>query len=224
MNKFAFINNPDSSQEELEKLALQVRKRIDDYLHFIDCDTLLKSSESSALIFGGAVRDSIANQEIHDVDILTLPKATKEISLILQKHSFKVMHKYNLDIATLYENSIINEPVTLYQGNTFVQLIRPRLDENNIFGKVPVSEKILISLIQEVDLSCCGISFFPDVLKEHIHDAIDDCKNLRYRILHRALYNKKRIDNRCEKLQSRGWKELSRHDVILKQLKQETFA
>jgi hypothetical protein len=183
----------------------QIKEKINNYLNYIDCDLLLgKTNERQtgvdSLIFGGAVRDAIADLDIHDVDIAVLPRAASEISSILKDIGFKLIHKSNTDISTLYSNSIISEPITWYKGDAFVQLIRPRIEP-----KTFVSDHILISLVEQVDISCCGVSF-NKTLNEHVDGAYDDCKNHEFRVIKNAkLYNQQRITHRTQKLLSRGW-------------------
>jgi hypothetical protein len=197
-NKFSFLYGyPVINELDKDK---QIKEKINNYLNYIDCDSLLRKTDS--LIFGGAVRDSIANLEIHDVDIAVLPRAASEISSILKDVGFKLINKSNVDISDLYSNSIISEPITWYKCDTFVQLIRPRIENKTI-----VSNNILVSLVEQVDISCCGVSF-NKTLNEHVSGAYDDCKNHKFRIMEESkLYNQQRVIRRTEKLLSRGWSE-----------------
>jgi hypothetical protein len=207
-NKLSFINGPDKPKPNNLDLESKVKQNLDNYLKFIDCVSLIR--DTSSLIFGGAVRDAIANFQIHDVDIVVLPEAGRKISSTLEKIGFKIFRKYNMDIATLYSNSIINEPITWYKENIFVQLIRPRGANCNI--------KTLETLVEQVDISCCGVSFSPAwalPLKEHIDGAIDDCLFHRFRIIKNStLYNEERILQRCAKLESRSWKQYASPEDI----------
>jgi len=117
MKNMSFIANQD-------ELTTKVNEKIDSYLKFINCKTMLKDTDS--MIFGGAPRDAIAELEIHDVDIICLPQASQKIYDRLIHVGFKSISKFNMDIAIIYRNSVINEPITLYKEDVFVQLIRPR--------------------------------------------------------------------------------------------------
>jgi rubrerythrin len=124
-----------------------------------------------------------------------------------------------MDLATLYCNSIINEPITWYKEKTFIQLIRPRIENNynetrSILMSITPAPTTIIDnnietlkyILKQVDISCCGVSFPP--LTENVHEAIDDCLSHKFRVLKSSMfYNHKRIDNRVDKLEKRGWKQ-----------------
>lgn len=125
--------------------------------------------------------------------------------------------KYYIDVSSLYTNSLIDEPLTFYKNDAFVQLIRvkPNYLAHNVVWtgtgafSVEYSENDLHNLVSNVDLSCCAVSFFPNnVLKSYHDDVIVDCTNKQFKVLEKsAFYNKKRIDHRIHKLVSRGWKD-----------------
>lgn len=202
MNKFNFIaNNNNKNAIVTEKLINTVRASIDLYLRYVNCD-FIKGLD--AFIFGGAVRDSIASLDIHDVDVLVLPFARISIiELLTKKFGFSIINKFNSDIANLYLNvSLIQEPTTLQRENVFIQLIRPA-------GRLITTREQLHKIASEIDLSCCGVSFYPNVIYENHPNAINDCIEKKFKVLQdKAFHCKDRILHRIEKLTSRGWTEI----------------
>jgi hypothetical protein len=200
-NKFSFL-----LQQQIETpkdLEEKILKSLNSYLQFTTCELLLKDTD--AVIFGGAVRDSIAELEIHDLDILALPDSCSKICMKLDSISFKKLEKFNMDIATAYKNSTINEPYTFYKENTFVQIIRPRLPY--------ASKQTLLSFVEQVDISCCGVCFIvpQNKLAQCVSNAIKDCQLKQFRVnKNGAFLNNDRIDHRINKLERRGWKHIDR--------------
>jgi hypothetical protein len=201
-------------------LKIKVAQKIDEYLNGLKEDEEVENSfpfvtlkdlmfSTDSLVFGGAVRDAIAGLEVHDIDIVALPRSANTISERLLKNDFKLLDKTTIDLAIVYKNLIISEPWTFYRGNTFVQIIRPR-------GEKETQAKLTLC-VSEVDLSCCGVSFHPsdNLITEQIKDAIKDCEKLQYRIMPKSkFFNKNRIYQRMAKLDSRGWKCLTTYEEM----------
>lgn len=200
MNKFSFIANESTIidyQELTKKIRINLNKYLDDYSNL--CDFILSKD---AIIFGGAVRDSIADLEIHDIDILVLPKSCKIIADMLKASGFKYIDKFNMDIATLYSGSIINLPLTFYRKDSFIQLIRP---------SKPNNKESLIDIAKNVDLSCCGVYIDSDSLHETCTKAIEHCQKKVFKVLdENKLYNRLRCYNRMDKLAERGWMQIEK--------------
>ena len=78
MDKFdAVLDNKLVKEQNIDNTDFTIVKNgLSNYLGF-NVDELLEDTD--AVIFGGAPRDCIANLEIHDIDIMALPKSTKEI-------------------------------------------------------------------------------------------------------------------------------------------------
>jgi hypothetical protein len=202
MNKLFFILNSKVRPIETSDLYNKIRRSLNRYLIFFDCISLIKDVD--AFFFGGAVRDSIADLEIHDADILCLPHAFASISRKLESYSFKRLDKFNLDVGTLYKETIISQPVTYYRDNVFVQLIRPKLVPG-----ASLKKENLINIAGQVDLSCCGVCFGEGTFFETCEHAVEHCLKKQFkRIQHNDLYNEKRIQHRVAKLIDRGWQEI----------------
>ena len=197
MNKFSFLV---SQKQDLKKLAEKVKICINDYLQE-DIDDLLEDLQ--AYVFGGAVRDSIADQTINDVDIAILPRSKNILIEKLLRKGFKAFDKTNFDIHKLYECHVIFEPITLYKNEKFIQLIRPTAAKD---------DDALQQLISNVDISCCGVSYAHGNLYENTKDAINHCLQKKFKINFEArMYNKNRLDHRSNKLERRGWQQIEEH-------------
>lgn len=186
-----------------------IKKQLDEYLEF-DSDLLFKETDYLE-IYGGAVRDSIACLEIHDIDILCMKESAITASNVLISNGYtNVTNKISSkDIQQMYKDiHCIFEPWTFMNKNLkIVQLIRPSIDNN--FNNFNMNSHIIgfYNTMKEVDISCCGVSWNGKEIKENYTNAIRHCKGRIYRINDGAkMYNKKRIFERKYKLEQRGWK------------------
>ena len=184
----------------------KIRQSLSEYLEF-DSDELFKSKFNLVRVFGGAIRDTIAEQTIHDVDILCGSKALKYIESILEQNGYQYVEMLNgKDLQEMYsEIHIINEPHTWIKGKKIVQLIRPSLGLAG--GDESIYRKGFKDLISNVDLSCCGVSYDGETLYEDYPNAIIHCQSKVYSVNNLAkMYSRKRIHHRTSKLIERGWK------------------
>jgi hypothetical protein len=103
-------------------ITREIVTKISDYLSF-DVNSLIDKTDS--VIFGGATRDALAGLDIHDVDIMALPRACQILSDRLIEHGFRQIPCCTVDVANLYVGiSLINEPRTFINNyGKFVQLI-----------------------------------------------------------------------------------------------------
>lgn len=185
----------------------EIKKRLDDYLEF-DSDDLfnLQIKKPLVRIFGGAIRDSISKLPINDIDILSGSKSANLLESVLEKNGYTYMESLTpKDLSSVYKDiHIINEPHTWLKGSKIVQIIRPA-------GQMSYKtyEESFINLIQNVDISCCGVSYDGEILYENFKDAINHCKFRYYKVNGSAkMYNENRTFMRQMKLTDRGWKEL----------------
>lgn len=174
----------------------------------------LFDSDLDFTIFGGAIRDSLAGQEIHDIDILCLPYAFTKLVELLTNEGF-IQSRACYDIEHLYaEIGIIHYPATFLKNGLSVQLIRPRL---NKFGHSFAPDKctdsnnleVFYSVLSNVDLSCCGVYLQRRSIYESTPNAIKHCiKNVFSVMPHSKMASPKRLASRIEKLEIRNWKKL----------------
>lgn len=210
-------------EEKLRNIAVtqedKIRQSLNEYLEF-DSDELFKSKFNLVRIFGGAIRDILAEQPINDVDILCGSKALRYIESVLEQNGYQYMEMLNgKDLQEMYsEIHIINEPHTWIKGKKIVQLIRPSL--SNWKADSSLYEEGFRDLISNVDLSCCGVSYDGENLYEDYPNAIVHCQSKVYSVNKSAkMYCERRINHRIHKLKDRGWKEIENKSDINRELK-----
>jgi hypothetical protein len=197
-----------------------IKNKLDEYLEF-DSNILFKNKYNLVRVFGGAIRDSIANQPINDVDILCGAKALKEIEFLLENKGYHYMEMLNgKDLQEMYsEIHIINEPHTWVKGKKIVQLIRPvipiKRDSDLRYYEIGFRD-----LISNVDFSCCGVSYDGDEVYEDYPNAILHAQSKVFSVNTFAkMYSHKRAQHRKVKLQNRGWKEIENTTEVNRDLK-----
>jgi hypothetical protein len=198
------------------KLKDKIKLKLDEYLEF-DSDLLFrldKPNENNRLqvsslirVFGGAIRDIIADMTIHDIDILVGAKTYKRLQYVLESNGYKNMEMLSpKDLSTIYSDiRVINEPNTWIKGHKVIQIIRPVI--NSPYKKS--YEEGFINLIQNVDISCCGISYDGHSVYENYPNAISHSLSKRFKCNENAtMYSEKRFLHRKYKLMERGWSEI----------------
>jgi hypothetical protein len=197
----------------------KIRKSLNEYLEF-DSDELFRSKFNIVRIFGGAIRDIIADQDINDVDILCSSKAIRYIESVLEQNDYQYMQMLNgKDLQEMYsEIHVINEPHTWIKGKKIVQLIRPSLgfkaDGESAYRQG------FNNLISNVDLSCCAVSYDGENLYEDYPNAIVHCQSKVFSVNMKAkMYSQKRVNHRKAKLEGRGWVEIKSEDNLNRDLK-----
>jgi hypothetical protein len=201
-----------------------IKNKLDEYLEF-DSNILFKNKYNLVRVFGGAIRDSIANQPINDVDIIVGSKALKEIEFLLENKGYHYMEMLNgKDLQEMYsEIHIINEPHTWVKGKKIVQLIRPvipiKRDSDLRYYEIGFRD-----LISNVDFSCCGVSYDGDEVYEDYPNAILHAQSKVFSVNTFAkMYSHKRAQHRKVKLQNRGWKEIENTTEVNRDLKLENI-
>lgn len=191
-----------------------IKSKIDEYLEF-DSDLLFKGGDL-VRIFGGAIRDIIAEQKINDIDILCGSHSYNPLAFALERNGYvyidSVLPK---DLASIYSDiHVICEPRTWIKGNKIVQIIRPSgsvLSPDLPGAKISsaIYKMGFNELLKNVDLSCCGLSFDGRFLYEDYNNAILHAKSKVFSVNKNAyMYSHKRIDHRRYKLIDRGWKQI----------------
>lgn len=193
----------------LEELRDKVINTLSEYLEF-DVREIFKLSDYIT-IYGGAVRDSIAEMEINDVDILCMPESANKLRKFIEEREYKRYELYNRDTLEMYKGiRLISEPLTFLNPNRkIIQIIRPTF-KNTVKDYV----NSYVSLIKNVDISCCGVFLEFNgkelILKEACKNAIVHSLSKTYEINNWAkLYNNDRTAFRDHKLTGRGWTNLN---------------
>ena len=207
-----------------------IKEKLDEYLEF-DSKLLFNRTpidENSikvkrlVRVFGGAIRDIIAGQSINDVDILVGAKSCRLVEFNLKEQGYTYMESLTpKDLSSVYTDiRIINEPRTWMKGTKIVQLIRPVI--NSIKAGTAFTsdskyyEQCFVELIQNVDISCCGVSWDGENLYENYPNAIAHCQNFSFYINKRAkMYSRNRSDMRRYKFIEKGWKQIEMDDTAV---------
>jgi len=206
----------------LKELQDKVEKGISEYIGF-DVNKIFEQSDYIT-IYGGAVRDSLAGVEIHDIDILCMPNSAHKLKTYLNSVGYESLDLYDPDTLNMYHGiSLISEPWTLMNDKKkIIQIIRPRWN-GQLYRKGKISEYhaaevtnyqlAYYNLIKNVDISCCGV-FLENHdreirLREACKNSIINCLSQTYTVNKWAkLYSSNRTENRKHKLSTRGWIEL----------------
>lgn len=188
----------------IKELTINLKKNLDNFLEF-DSDEIFKICDYCEL-YGGFVRDSISGIEPRDADFLCMTKSAKRLEKLLLHNGYKYLEEtYPSSFNSQYkEFRIINEPRTFINKNLkMVQIIRPALerpDDFNTFYKI----------LQNVDLSCCGVSYNGVIIRENCDDAILHCLSRTFLIYKdHKMFNENNIFKRIHKLENKGFEKLN---------------
>jgi len=190
-------------------------KKISEYLNF-DISEIFNTGDYIT-IFGGAVRDSLANKDIHDVDIMCLPESARKLSSFLIEKGFIKVDLYDKVQLEMYkEIRCITEPWTFIKDSKIVQVIKPA-GGRIVEGEVTLGSLVdsYYALLSDVDISACGVFIERDrdgiaKLKESHQDAITHCRLGVFEVLtNNKMYGNHRTEQRTFKLLKRDWKDIS---------------
>ncbi len=195
----------------------KIKERLDEFLEF---DSNILFFNPLIRVFGGSIRDSIANLEIHDIDIMCGSKSVEALESILLRQGYKHVEDLltSLEIGKIYsEINVISQPRTWVKNAKTIQLIRP-------VPKSPSDDYIenFHNLLCNVDISACGVSYSVNkfgigVLYENYNGAISHCLSKVFKVNKSAtMYIEKRIINRTSKLCMRGWTELGDNKIDIR--------
>lgn len=179
-----------------------INNRLNEYAGF-DLREIYKISKF-VRVFGGAIRDSISEREIYDIDILVEKRATDICSDILLQNGYKKSEILSgKDLSAMYKTvSVINEPHTWIKGDKIIQIITPTVSAYSGYSY----EVTYKSILQGVDIRCCGVSFDGNRLYENYINAIEDCQlGLLKIIRENIMQESNRTMGRIIKLENRGW-------------------
>jgi hypothetical protein len=203
-----------------------IKNKLDEYLEF-DSSLLLTpipsyDTPNNLLIrvFGGAIRDIISGDKINDIDILVGSDTFHWAKKVLKENGYFFQKKLSgKDIQVAYEElKVISEPHTFTKNDKVVQLIRPRLLTNkkgSFFDKQREYKNNFVNLIQNVDYSCCAVSYDGTYLYQNFPNSILHCQNKVFITNMKALmYSDKRALHRKYKLMDRGWEEIENNKQI----------
>lgn len=217
----------------------KIKNRLDEYLGF---DNTTLYIDPLVRIFGGAIRDSIADMDINDIDILCGSHSFKEVENILLQNGYLALPEMSSHgISNLYQGiHVISYPMTFIKNingtNRIVQLIKPR----HVFEPIDTSKLVLPkkslenytenfkSLIENVDISSCGVSFGMEngelTLFENYENSILHCINKVFTVnLFAKMYSSTRCTDRIFKLENRGWIKIESTEQGIRDMKLQTI-
>ena len=180
----------------------KLHKTLSEYAEF-DISIFFKE-DLLVRIFGGAIRDSIVDREIHDIDILVSSKAKVHCENILHENGYEQQTILgSKDWERTYSHlSLINEPHTWMRGKKIIQLISPA-SSGPRYDDIKRDHLVVLT---NVDIICCGVSFDGKQIYENYEGAIEDCLCNKLTVNEDAImYDFKRTNNRIQKLINRGW-------------------
>lgn len=200
----------------------KIKKELDNYLEFNS--NILFNSNDYIVVFGGALRDIIANDsdKIKDIDIMCLPKSRNRATKILLSEGYKLLYLFSPDLFCLYRDiKCIFEPKTFIKGDKIVQLITPTT--NNIINfnlsEIEISitlQKNFFTVLKNVDLSSSGLIYNGKQLYESVKSSVFLIKNKKFFTIENALmYNDKRIFIRKNNLFDKDWLEINMGEIDL---------
>ena len=203
-----------------------IRENLKNYLGFDITMNFLHNWDF--VVFGGAIRDSISNDNINDIDILCAPRAENLFAKLLVDNDYiRLPNHQQGEIAAMYAqlHPIIKLPLTFKKADKIVQLIVPQMGGViHHYGIKHMSPTdfadshlmvILYLLLQNVDLSSSGVYYERGVLKESVKGAVNDCVKRQFSIRRdQLMYNADRIEKRTQKLLDKGWKDKNEIDDI----------
>ena len=189
----------------------KIKENLDTYLGFNSDELFI---DDMVRVFGGAIRDSIADMPIKDIDILCGSISCKRLEVILINKGYKYLPSVlsSYEIGQIYIiKGVINEPKTFIKGDSMVQLIRP-VNKNGLIWQKPNNKGVkesFIDLIANVDISCCGVSYDGKHLYENYPNAVLHAKSKIFSVNDKAkMYIENRVIHRAFKLIERGWGKL----------------
>lgn len=166
-----------------------------------------------ALIYGGALRDIIACQPIHDVDVVYENKNAKtHIELLLMRNDYNKVKGNNPGMVIKHDYNAFFDKFSLREyakGDKHVHLIGLKdgfYDLINLKNRSDYERKYAVHrFVGEVDLSCCGLVYDVINLCEAVEGALNDCEQMKYRLMDSLMTNPELVEGRMKKMNDRGW-------------------
>jgi hypothetical protein len=174
-------------------------------------------ANEKVLIYGGAVRDALAGDEIRDVDIVGDSASCMSIQFKLMRDGWEKNRSFGVakDIAMMSESERqYQEQYNLFALTEWhlngrqVQLMTPKEEfYKAVHLRTDEVELCTVMFASNVDLSNCAVGY-------NLHNgfisfapcAVHDCLNRRFKVMSKAhLKHEKNIKERIKKFVDRGW-------------------
>ena len=203
--------------EDVEWLAEVISERFDNALSMMS---------TQSVIYGGAVRDTIAEKELlGDLDIAVTPEAFSEMSAAFQENPRWVPHDPSRSgpVVGKTRNSgdMARELAPMSNVSSFINMngMVAQLITSNDHNKDRLQAAMFPA--RQVDIVCCGVVMLADGrVFEVLPGAFDDCKNgiLRINEDSDTIYLDT-LKSRVDKFIGRGWKNTINVEKVIKEIK-----
>ena len=188
----------------------KIQKRLTKYLGF-DYNEIINNNIDYAYIFGGAIRDIIADKDINDIDILCLPESKRKLIVVLKENGYIQTDLISKDTLLLY-----SKIDAVFEPFNYIKIIDNELRTIQLITPISNSYKLESNLISnfhymlgQVDMSNCAVHFSDAFgLRESYLGAVDHCKHNVFEVLETKMKTD-RFELRYNKFIERGWSELN---------------
>lgn len=196
-----------------------IKDKLTEYLEF-DSELLFNNTDY-LVIFGGAIRDIIADKSIKnitDIDILCLSMSRDKAIRIVEENGYKYVDLQRPELYEMYRHiHHIFEPKTFIKGHKIIQFITPAIIEMPRpyhETKLGNAQKNSFSyLLSNVDLITSGVFYDGYNVYESIKGSISFIENkYTYTLPNNAMYDEKRINHRLFKLEIKGYKDINKFE------------
>ena len=205
----------------------KVELKMNEYLEKAEVTIQDILGNTDAFVFGGALRDAIADVEINDIDIIGFSRSLQDIKSYLLYNDFTEYIGGKLD--SCYSDIHIICPPTTYEKNGCrVQLIKPHggyLGQgilNNSIEKVHWMVRTkLLDMIEQVDIDICALAYNNvEGLLELIPNVINHINVKVFYVLEdNIMHQKDRIHIRVRKMINKGYTPLNIKPIKMEELK-----
>ena len=183
---------------------------------YLDMDVGHYIKGLSVLVFGGAVRDALAGENINDIDIVGTQAGCGEINYKLQMQGYKKNKEFGraIEPRTDGEKQYVNQynlfyMVEMIKGEKQVHLMVPKEDFYKQVGLKFPDEQELCALMfaSNVDLTNCAVAYnMHNGFISFLDCAVGNCLTKEFFGVKSAkLRHEENIQLRTDKFISRGW-------------------
>lgn len=194
-----------------------IKEKLTEYIGF-DSGLLFRYVDY-LVVFGGAIRDIIADKSIEnitDVDILCLPQSRKKIIETVKDNGYKQVDLQRPDLHVMYRSlQYIFEPRTFMKGDKVIQFITPCSTNKNYNGNKMTIERHMketfYHLLSSVDLITSGVFYDGYNLFESIKGSVSFIESKKIvELKENLMYDRNRAYNRIYKLEKKGYHNLNK--------------
>lgn len=195
----------------------KVEKGINNYLKenkaIFTIQELLGNTDG--FVYGGAVRDSLAELPIQDIDIICYSRTRNHLITFLETHNFEIESNQELD--ELYHGiKLFHFPLLFTNGSAYIHIIQLNPDHKltNVYrfgDNVVEYRKSQERVIANVDIDICGVYYNPYTgVVEVVPGAIINILKKQFISMpDNIMHLPGRAEQRIKKLEDRGFKNIT---------------